>query len=415
MEQVTESKELAFDVKKLRSEFPILERKIQNQDLVYFDNAASSQKPLRVIKALEKYYSEEHSNVHRGIHTLSQIATAKFEDAREVMRQFLKAKSTKEIIFTKGTTEGINLVAQGLSISQLQDGDEILISEMEHHSNIVPWQVAAQQSGAKLVVCKVLKDGSLDMDDFENKLTEKTKIVSIVHISNTLGTINPVKEICQMSRRMGALTLIDGAQSAPHMKINVSDIDCDFYVISGHKMYGPTGIGILYGKEEALDQLPPYQTGGEMIQDVSFEKTTYNELPFRFEAGTPNIAGAIGLAEAVRFIEDVGYDNIAQIENSLLEKGHDVLSSIEGIKFLGTAKNKASVISFNVDGVHPTDLGTILDKLGIAVRTGHHCTQPLMDKFGIPGTVRASFAVYNTLEEIMRLETAVSRAVKMLK
>ena len=406
---------MAFDVKKLRSEFPILERKIQNQDLVYFDNAASSQKPLRVIKALEKYYSEEHSNVHRGIHTLSQIATAKFEDAREVMRQFLKAKSTKEIIFTKGTTEGINLVAQGLSISQLQDGDEILISEMEHHSNIVPWQVAAQQSGAKLVVCKVLKDGSLDMDDFENKLTEKTKIVSIVHISNTLGTINPVKEICQMARRMGALTLIDGAQSAPHMKINVSDIDCDFYVISGHKMYGPTGIGILYGKEEALDQLPPYQTGGEMIQDVSFEKTTYNELPFRFEAGTPNIAGAIGLAEAVRFIEDVGYDNIAQIENSLLEKGHDVLSSIEGIKFLGTAKNKASVISFNVDGVHPTDLGTILDKLGIAVRTGHHCTQPLMDKFGIPGTVRASFAVYNTLEEIMRLETAVSRAVKMLK
>jgi len=415
VEQVTESKELAFDVKKLRSEFPILERKIQNQDLVYFDNAASSQKPLRVIKALEKYYTEEHSNVHRGIHTLSQIATAKFEDAREVMRQFLKAKSTKEIIFTKGTTEGINLVAQGLSFSQLKNGDEILISEMEHHSNIVPWQVAAEQSGAKLVVCNVLKDGSLDMDDFENKLTENTKIVSLVHISNTLGTINPVKEICQMARRVGALTLIDGAQSAPHMKINVRDIDCDFYVISGHKMYGPTGIGILYGKEEALDKLPPYQTGGEMIQDVSFEKTTYNELPFRFEAGTPNIAGAIGLAEAVRFIESVGYDNIEQIENSLLKKGHDVLSGIEGIKFLGTSENKASVISFNVDGVHPTDLGTILDKLGIAVRTGHHCTQPLMDKFGIPGTVRASFAVYNTIEEIMRLETAVSRAVKMLK
>jgi len=415
VEQVTESKELAFDVKKLRSEFPILERKIQNQDLVYFDNAASSQKPLRVIKALEKYYTEEHSNVHRGIHTLSQIATAKFEDAREVMRQFLKAKSTKEIIFTKGTTEGINLVAQGLSFSQLKNGDEILISEMEHHSNIVPWQVAAEQSGAKLVVCNVLKDGSLDMDDFENKLTENTKIVSLVHISNTLGTINPVKEICQMARRVGALTLIDGAQSAPHMKINVRDIDCDFYVISGHKMYGPTGIGILYGKEEALDKLLPYQTGGEMIQDVSFEKTTYNELPFRFEAGTPNIAGAIGLAEAVRFIESVGYDNIEQIENSLLKKGHDVLSGIEGIKFLGTSENKASVISFNVDGVHPTDLGTILDKLGIAVRTGHHCTQPLMDKFGIPGTVRVSFAVYNTIEEIMRLETAVSRAVKMLK
>lgn len=415
MEQATERKSLAFDVAKLRSEFPILQRKIFDQDLVYFDNAASSQKPLRVIKALEKYYTEEHSNVHRGVHTLSQIATAKFEESREVLRQFLKAKSTKEIIFTKGTTEGINLVAQGLSFSALGEGDEILISEMEHHSNIVPWQVAAQRSGAKLVVCNVLDDGSLDMHDFNRKLTEKTKIVSIVHISNTLGTINPVKEICQLARRKGALTLVDGAQSAPHMDINVRDIDCDFYVISGHKMYGPTGIGILYGKAEALDQLPPYQTGGEMIQDVSFQKTTYNELPFRFEAGTPNIAGAIGLAEAVRFIETIGYDNIHEIEKGLLEKGHQALSSIPGIEFLGTAKDKASVISFNVKGVHPTDLGTILDKLGIAVRTGHHCTQPLMDKFGIPGTVRASFAVYNTEEEIQRLENAVGRAVKMLK
>jgi len=415
VEQATERKEVAFDVAKLRSEFPILDRKIYDQDLVYFDNAASSQKPLRVIKALEKYYTEEHSNVHRGIHMLSQIATTKFEESREVLRQFLQAKSTKEIIFTKGTTEGINLVAQGLSLSTLGEGDEILISEMEHHSNIVPWQVAAKRSGAKLVVCNVLDDGSLDMDDFHEKLTEKTKIVSMVHISNTLGTINPVKEICQLARQKGALTLIDGAQSAPHLDINVLDIDCDFYVISGHKMYGPTGIGVLYGKSEALDQLPPYQTGGEMIKDVTFEKTTYNELPFKFEAGTPNIAGAIGLAEAVRFIESTGYKSIHEIEKGLLEKGHQALSKFPGIEFLGTARDKASVISFNIEGIHPTDLGTILDKLGIAVRTGHHCTQPLMDKFGIPGTVRASFAVYNTEEEIQRLETAVDRAVKMLK
>jgi len=415
VEQATERKEITLNMEQIRSQFPILKRKILDQDLVYFDNAASSQKPLRVIKAIEKYYSEEHSNVHRGIHTLSQIATNKFEEAREILRQFLQAKSTKEIIFTKGNTEGINLVASGMASADLRKGDEILISEMEHHSNIVPWQVAAEKSGATLVVCNVLEDGTLDMHDFNKKLTETTKIVSVVHVSNTLGTINPVKKICELARKKGALTLIDGAQSAPHMDINVRDIDCDFYVVSGHKMYGPTGIGVLYGKEEALDQLPPYQTGGEMIQDVSFEKTTYNELPFRFEAGTPNIAGAIGLAEAVRFIESVGYDKIVRIEDGLLKKGHDVLSNIDGIKFLGTAENKASVISFNVDGVHPTDLGTILDKMGIAVRTGHHCTQPLMDKFGIPGTVRASFAVYNTEEEISHLETAVERAVKMLR
>jgi len=415
VESATESKETTVDMDQIRSQFPILKRKILDQDLVYFDNAASSQKPIRVIKSLEKYYTEEHSNVHRGIHTLSQIATAKFEESREILRQFLNAKSTKEIVFTKGTTEGINLVAHGLSVAELGEGDEILISEMEHHSNIVPWQVAAERTGASLVVCKVLEDGSLDLGDFEKKLTEKTKIVSIVHVSNTLGTTNPVKKICQMAREKGALTLIDGAQSSPHLNINVCDIDCDFYVISGHKMYGPTGIGVLYGKSEVLEQLPPYQTGGEMIKDVSFEKTTYNDLPFKFEAGTPNIAGAIGIAEAVRFIESVGYDNIFQIEDHLLRKAQEVLRKIDGIKFYGTAANKASVVSFNIDGVHPTDLGTILDKLGIAVRTGHHCTQPLMDKFGIPGTVRASFAVYNTEEEIYKMDAAVKRAVKMLK
>ena len=415
MDPETKHHDIRIDLDKIRSEFPILNRKVHGQDLIYFDNAASSQKPLRVVKAIEDYYLNEHSNVHRGVHTLSQIATAKFEEAREVLRQFLKAKASKEIIFTKGTTEGINLVAYGISHSLLSKGDEILISEMEHHSNIVPWQIAAEYSGAKLVVCNVLEDGSLDMVDFDNKLSEKTKIVSIVHISNTLGTINPVKEICRKARLKGALTLVDGAQSAPHLDINVRDIDCDFYAVSGHKMYGPTGIGVLYGKEEALEKLPPYQSGGEMIQEVSFEKTTYNEIPFKFEAGTPNIAGAIGLAEAVRFIESIGYHSIHEVENELLQMATAALSKIEGLQILGIAENKASVISFNVDGVHPTDIGTILDKLGIAVRTGHHCTQPLMDKFGIPGTVRASFGIYNTENEILALKEGVERAIKMLK
>ncbi len=399
----------------IRAQFPILKREVNGHKLVYLDNAASSQKPKSVLDAIVNYYSFDHSNVHRGVHFLSQLATEKYEAAREKMRGFINAKSTKEVLFTKGTTEGINLVSYGLSRKFLKPGDEILISEMEHHSNIVPWQIAAADAGAKLVVVNVLEDGSLCMDDFRKKLSDKTKLVTIVHVSNALGTINPVKEVTKLAHGKGALVLIDGAQAAPHQKLDVQDIDCDFYVISGHKMYGPTGSGILYGKEAILNDMPPYQAGGEMIKNVSFEKTTYNELPFKFEAGTPNVEAAIGLAAAVDFMEEIGFEKLMRIEHELVAYAHERLSEVEGIRFIGTAPEKASVVSFIVEGTHPTDIGTIIDKLGIAVRTGHHCTQPLMDKFGIPGTVRASFAVYNTFEEIDLLTDAVKRAVKMLK
>ena len=399
----------------IRAEFPILKREVNGHKLVYLDNAASSQKPKAVLDAIVDYYSFDHSNVHRGVHFLSQLATEKYEAAREKLRRFINAKSTKEVLFTKGTTEGINLVSYGLSRGWIKSGDEILISEMEHHSNIVPWQIAAADAGAKLVVIKVLEDGSLCMDDFRKKLSDKTKLVSIVHVSNALGTVNPVKEITRLAHEKGALVLIDGAQAVPHIKVDVQDIDCDFYVLSGHKMYGPTGSGILYGKEAILNDMPPYQTGGEMIKNVSFEKTTYNELPFKFEAGTPNIEAGIGLAAAVDFMEEIGFEKLTHIEHELVAYAHERLSEVEGIRFIGTAPEKTSVVSFIVEGTHPTDIGTIIDKLGIAVRTGHHCTQPLMDKFGIPGTVRASFAVYNTFEEIDLLTDAVKRAVKMLK
>lgn len=399
----------------IRAQFPILSREVNGRKLVYLDNAASSQKPQSVLDSIVNYYSFDHSNVHRGVHFLSQLATEKYEAAREKMRHFINAKSAKEVIFTKGTTEGINLVSYGLSRGFIKKGDEILISEMEHHSNIVPWQIAAADAGAKLVVVNVLEDGTLNMDDFRKKLSDNTKLVSIVHISNALGTVNPVKEITRLAHEKGALVLIDGAQSSAHQRIDVQDIDCDFYALSGHKMYGPTGSGILYGKEEILNELPPYQAGGEMIKHVSFEETTFNELPYKFEAGTPNIEAGIGLAAAVDFMEEIGYEKLMHIEHELVAYAHERLSEVEGIKFIGTSPNKASVVSFNVEGIHPTDIGTIIDKLGIAVRTGHHCTQPLMSKFGIPGTVRASFAVYNTLEEIDLLVEGVKRAVKMLK
>lgn len=399
----------------IRKQFPILKREVNGHKLVYLDNAASSQKPRQVLDALENYYSYNHSNVHRGVHTLSQEATEMHEAARETMRRFLNANSTKEILFTKGTTEGINMVSYGLSRNYLKPGDEILISEMEHHSNIVPWQIAAEDTGAKLVVVNVLEDGSLDMEDFKNKLSARTKLVSIVHISNALGTVNPVEEIVELGHSVGALVLIDGAQAAPQKHIDVQKLNCDFYVLSGHKMYGPTGSGVLYGKEEVLNDLPPYQAGGEMIKEVSFEKTTFNELPYKFEAGTPNIASGIGLAAAAEFMLEIGFEKIGEIESHLLTFAHERLSEIEGLKFIGTAPQKAGVVSFVVEGTHPTDIGTIVDKLGVAVRTGHHCTQPLMNKFGIPGTVRASFAVYNTLEEVDKLTEAVKQAVKMLR
>jgi cysteine desulfurase/selenocysteine lyase len=395
--------------------FPILKRKVNGHKLVYLDNAASSQKPKQVLEAIENYYFNEHSNVHRGVHFLSQLATDRYEAARERMRKFVNAASTKEIIFTKGCTDGINLVAAAFSRKHIQEGDEILITEMEHHSNIVPWQMACADYGAKLVVANVHPDGSLDVEDFKAKLSERTKLVSVVHISNALGTINPVKELVTEAKKYKAYTLIDGAQAAPHGGIDVRDIDCDFYVFSGHKMYGPTGSGILYGKQAVLEEMPPYQGGGEMIETVTFEKTTYNELPFKYEAGTPNMAAAIGLAAAADFMDAFGIENIQKIESGLLDYATERLSEIDGLKIVGTAKNKTSVVSFVVDGTHPSDIGAIIDKLGIAVRTGHHCTQPLMDKFGLPGTCRASFAAYNTLEEVDQLTDGVKRAVKMLR
>jgi cysteine desulfurase/selenocysteine lyase len=399
----------------LRAEFPILSRKVNGQPLVYLDNAASSQKPQAVIDAISDYYRNEHSNVHRGVHFLSQLATERFEAARRTMQAFVNASEEREVIFTKGTTDGINLVASGMARSILKPGDEVLISEMEHHSNIVPWQMACEQSGARLVVVRVSDAGELDMADFHEKLSPRTKMVSIVHISNALGTINPVKEIVKAARAKGAWVLIDGAQGAPHGHIDVQDMGCDFYTFSAHKMYGPTGMGVLYGKSEKLEALPPYQGGGEMIKTVSFEKTTYNELPFKFEAGTPNIAGAIGMAAAADWMAAQGHDNLQLIESGLLHYATDRLSEVEGIQFWGTAKEKTSVVSFLVEGTHPYDVGAIIDKMGVAVRTGHHCTQPLMDKYGIPGTIRASFAAYNTYEEIDTLVATVKRAANMLR
>ncbi len=398
----------------IRAEFPILSRKVNGRNLVYLDNAASSQKPKAVIDTIVNYYTNEHSNVHRGVHFLSQLATDKFEEARKKLAHFLNAAETREVIFTKGTTDSINLIANSIG-KTLKKGDEVLITEMEHHSNIVPWQMAANERGAKLIVAKVNDDGSLNLDDFYNKLSSKTRIASVVHISNALGTVNPVRELAKAAHEKGALLLVDGAQSAHHMKIDVRDLDCDFYAGSGHKMYGPTGIGFLYGKASLLEKLEPYQGGGEMIAQVTFEKTTYNELPFKFEAGTPNIEGAIGLAAAIDFINTIGMDRISTIEKQLLKYAHNRLGEIEGIRFIGTAKEKAGVVSFLVDDIHPYDIGAIIDKLGVAVRTGHHCTQPLMDKFGIPGTVRASFAVYNTFEDIDILVESVKRAVNMLR
>lgn len=399
----------------IHAEFPILQRMVNGHKLVYLDNAASSQKPRMVLEAIQDYYSFDHSNVHRGVHFLSQLATQKYEDAREKLRGFIHAKSTKEILFTKGTTEGINLVAYGLSKNLLKPGDEILISEMEHHSNIVPWQIAAADSGAKLVVAKVDPDGSLNMTDFESKLSARTALVAIVHVSNALGTINPVEQITELAHQKDALVLIDGAQAIPHLEVNVQDLDCDFYAFSGHKMYGPTGSGILYGKESELLKLPPYQAGGEMIKTVTFEETTYNDLPFKFEAGTPNIEAGIGLAAAVDFMQNIGFKKINEIEHELFKYARERLSEVQNIRFIGDSPKATGVVSFVVSGIHPTDIGTIIDKLGIAVRTGHHCTQPLMDKFEIPGTVRASFAVYNTFDEVDLLVEAVIRAVNMLK
>ena len=402
-----------LDLQKIRADFPILSQKVNGKPLVYFDNGATSQKPKVVIDAITKYYEEINANIHRGVHTLSQLATDAYEVSRGKIQQHINAKFSHEVIFTSGTTHAINAVANGFA-SLLKVGDEVLVSALEHHSNIVPWQMLCERTGTTLKVIPMNEKGELILSEFDRLLSEKTKVVTVNHISNALGTINPIEYMIEKAHQVGAAILIDGAQAAPHLKSDVQALDCDFYVFSGHKICGPTGVGILYGKEDWLRKLPPYQGGGEMIAMVSFEKTTYADLPHKFEAGTPNIEGGIVLGTAIDYLNEIGFENIAAYEHELLEYATGKLLEIEGLKIFGTAKEKISVISFNIEGIHPYDIGTIIDKLGIAVRTGHHCAQPIMDFYKIPGTIRASFAFYNTKEEIDIFVEAVKKAKIML-
>jgi cysteine desulfurase/selenocysteine lyase len=402
-----------LDIQKIRADFPILSQKVNGKPLVYFDNGATSQKPQVVIDAIATYYQEINANIHRGVHTLSQLATDAYEVSRAKLQNHINAKFLHEVLFTSGTTFGINLVANGFA-SILKPGDEVLVSALEHHSNIVPWQMLCEKTGATLKVIPMNENGELIMSEYDKLLSPKTKIVTVNHISNALGTINPIKYMIDKAHEVGAAILIDGAQAVPHLKPDVQALDCDFYVFSGHKMCGPTGTGVLYGKEAWLNKLPPYQGGGEMIKEVTFEKTTYADLPHKFEAGTPNIAGGIVLGKAIDYMNEVGFENIQKQELELLEYGTKRLLEIDGLKIFGTSKEKTSVISFNIEGIHPYDIGTIIDKLGIAVRTGHHCAQPIMNFFGIPGTIRASFSFYNTKEEIDIMVDAVKKAQMML-
>ncbi|KIC93484.1 cysteine desulfurase [Flavihumibacter solisilvae] len=403
-----------FDIDHIRSQFPILSREVKGKPLVYFDNAATSQKPRQVIDALVHYYSYQNANIHRGIHSLAEEATAAFEDTRDEVKRFINAAHREEIIFTRGATEGINLVAYTWGRQNISAGDEIIISAMEHHSNIVPWQLLCEEKGALLRVIPVTGKGELDMDAFRKMLTGKTKLVAVVHVSNALGTVNPAREIITLAHEAGALVLLDGAQSTVHLDIDVQELNVDFFVFSGHKIYGPTGAGVLYGKKHLLEEMPVFLGGGEMIKEVSFEGTTYNELPYKYEAGTPNIADTVALKAALEFIRHTGKENIRRHENELLAYATEKLEQIPGVRIIGTAKEKISVISFVIDKVHPQDVGILLDNRGVAVRTGHHCAQPLMDIFCIPGTIRASFAMYNTKEEIDEMITGVQRAIKLL-
>lgn len=421
METKTESlkfdvkKKKEFDVYSIRKDFPILERLVRDKPLIYFDNAATTQKPRQVIDTIYNYYSYLNSNIHRGVHYLSQAATTEFECSRNIVKSFINAKFDEEIIFTRGATEAINLVAFSYGETYLNEGDEVLISHMEHHSNIVPWQIVCSKTGAKLKVIPINDNGELILDEFDKLLTPKTKIVSIVHISNSLGTINPIEHIIERAHNVGAVVLIDGSQSIQHLPIDVQSLNCDFFVFSGHKIYGPTGIGVLYGKKDILESMPPYQGGGDMILSVSFEKTIYNILPHKFEAGTPHIEGAIGLASAIRYVQNIGLDVIFDYETQLLHYATDRIQEISEVKIIGTAKNKASLISFIIDNVHPHDVGTLLDRDGIAIRTGHHCTEPVMRRFGVPATSRASFAFYNTFEEIDVFVSSLKKIVKKFK
>ncbi len=402
-------------IAEIRNDFPILKTEVRGKELVYLDNGATAQKPSMVIDAINTYYKDYNSNIHRGVHHLSQVATTAYEESREKLRAFINAPKLEEVIFTKGTTDSVNIVASCFGRNSLNKGDEVIISAMEHHSNIVPWQMICDEREAVLKVIPINNNGELLMDEYKKLLSDKTKLVAVIHISNTLGTINPVKEIVDLAHQKGALVLLDGAQAVPHIKVDVQDLGCDFYVFSGHKMFGPTGVGVLYGKSEYLNNMPPYQGGGDMIKEVTFEKTTYNCLPHKFEAGTPNIVGGIGLGVAVDYMQEVGIDLIHSREEELLAYATEKILKIEGVRIIGEAERKASVLSFVIDGLHPFDIGTLLDQLGIAVRTGHHCTQPLMTFFEIPGTIRASFAFYNTKEEVDKLISGLERALSMLR
>ncbi|MBW6490750.1 MAG: cysteine desulfurase [Lentimicrobium sp.] len=413
MNSIPGNPDLSFDLEKIRADFPILSRKVHNKPLVYFDNAATTQKPQVVIDTLVEYYSGMNSNVHRGVHYLSVEATSAFEGAREKVRAFVNASSTEEIIFTRGCTEAINLIANSWGGDNINSGDEILISAIEHHSNLVPWQMLCEVRHAKLIVCPVLADGSIDLEVLAGLMSSKTRLLAITHISNTLGTINPVKEITKLAHEKGIVVLIDGAQAMSHLKVNVRDIGCDFYTFSAHKVYGPMGIGGLYGKKDILTAMRPYQGGGEMIKNVTFEKTTFNDLPYKFEAGTPNVSGALGFGAALDYISRIGLDRISAWENELLRYATERFSADPLIKIIGNAPQKSSLISFLIGNIHPYDAGTIIDQFGIAVRTGTHCTQPLMNSLGIPGTIRASFAFYNTKEEIDRLMEAIVKVEEL--
>ena len=403
----------SFDVARIREDFPVLHQMVNGKPLVYLDNAATTQKPQAVIDALVRYYSADNSNVHRGVHTLSQRATEDYDSGRSKARQFLNAASDEEIIFVKGTTDGINLVAHSYARQHLGEGDEIIISTMEHHSNIIPWQVLCQEKGAHLRVIPISDAGELLMDEYESLLSSRTKLVAITHVSNVLGTVNPIKQIVEMAHSQGVPVLVDGAQATPHMPVDVQKLGCDFYVFSGHKIYGPTGIGVLYGKAELLEVMPPYQLGSDMIKSVTFERTVYNDLPYKFEAGTPNIAGVIGMGAAIDYLTEIGMDRIDNYEHGLLEYGTECLSGIDGVKIVGNAPGKASVLSFVMDCAHPHDIGTILDTEGVAIRTGHHCAQPLMNRYGVPATARASLSFYNTKDEVDLLVKAIDRVIEV--
>jgi len=407
--------EAGFDVAAVRQQLPLLRERMHGKPLAYLDNAATTPKPLKVIETVAEFYSRYCANVHRGVYELSQRATVAYEEARRTVSRFLGAESQREIIFVKGTTEAINLVAQTYGRSRVASGDEVLVSQMEHHSNIVPWQILCQEKGATLKVIPVTEKGEIELGEYQKRLSVRTKIVAITHASNVLGTINPVADMARMAHDVGACVLVDGAQAAAHLRVDVTELGCDFYAFSGHKVFGPTGIGVLYGREELLEQMPPYQAGGDMIRQVSFEKTTYNSVPYKFEAGTPNIAGALGLAAALEYLDGIGRAQALRHEQSLLTEATAALEEIRGLRILGTAEHKVSVISFVLDEIHPHDLGTILDLEGIAIRAGHHCAQPLMERYGVPASARASLAFYNTAEEIQRLAAAIDKAKRIFK